>query len=281
MLSAPLSLLRLLTNRHCHHHLRPSCPTCSIFLPYPSGHNASTIYASDEQYGFSPQPQGVPGGVPPAPYKCPQCTNASHYFWGVSTIIIDWPLLLNESTLPRLGEQGFRYRLTRFDFATQAPYFLAGNSPDAGGSSGTSGVGAFSPSQRPERVTYDVMGADWTLEGVPVAGWTPAWKAPATAAVVIISVFAALLLLLLLKAQRQHYSLLRRMLPAKVISKLQSGSGMFVESFDCVSVLFSDIVSYTSMAAAMSPQQVVEMLNDLYKAYDGIVEEEGAYKVAP
>jgi class 3 adenylate cyclase len=79
------------------------------------------------------------------------------------------------------------------------------------------------------------------------------------------SVVSTTVLLLMLKAKRQHYMLLRKMLPKKVIRKLHRHGGMFVESFDNVTVLFSDIVSYTSMAATMEPITVVNMLNTVYR----------------
>jgi guanylate cyclase soluble subunit beta len=40
---------------------------------------------------------------------------------------------------------------------------------------------------------------------------------------------------------------------------------MFVESFDNVTILFSDIVSYTSLAASMEPLEIVTMLNRVYR----------------
>lgn len=69
----------------------------------------------------------------------------------------------------------------------------------------------------------------------------------------------------MLKAMRQHYTLLRKMLPKKVIRLLHSKGGMFVESFDNVTILFSDIVSYTSLAASMEPLHIVNMLNTVYR----------------
>jgi hypothetical protein len=48
------------------------------------------------------------------------------------------------------------------------------------------------------------------------------------------SVLATFLLLLMLKAKRQHYLLLCKMLPPKVIKRLHRQGGMFVESFSNV-----------------------------------------------
>ena len=44
---------------------------------------------------------------------------------------------------------------------------------------------------------------------------------------------------------------------------------MFVESFDNVTILFSDIVSYTSLAASLEPLEIVTMLNRVYRWASG------------
>jgi class 3 adenylate cyclase len=44
---------------------------------------------------------------------------------------------------------------------------------------------------------------------------------------------------------------------------------MFVESFTNVTILFSDICSYTTLAASVEPQDVVTMLNHVYRWVGG------------
>ena len=51
------------------------------------------------------------------------------------------------------------------------------------------------------------------------------------------------------------------------------------EKFDQVTVLFSDIVEFTSIAAACNPLDVVNMLNNLYHKFDVQTNEHGVYKV--
>ncbi|KAL3089465.1 hypothetical protein niasHT_029176 [Heterodera trifolii] len=73
--------------------------------------------------------------------------------------------------------------------------------------------------------------------------------------------------------------LLHQLLPPSIADQLIDGNPVQAESYDCVTIYFSDIVGFTSLSALSSPMQVVTLLNDLYLAFDGVVDNFQVYKV--
>ena len=69
------------------------------------------------------------------------------------------------------------------------------------------------------------------------------------------------------------------MFPEHVTQKLKHGEAVISEAHDCVTVLFSDIVGYTSMSTSVNTADVFDMLNKLYTAFDALSDKHGVYKV--
>uniref|UniRef100_W6NC84 guanylate cyclase n=1 Tax=Haemonchus contortus TaxID=6289 RepID=W6NC84_HAECO len=82
----------------------------------------------------------------------------------------------------------------------------------------------------------------------------------------------------LAEEQKKSDLLLYRMLPKQVADKLKLGQSVEPETFESVTVFFSDVVSFTTLAAKCNPMQVVSLLNDLYTIFDGIIDAHDVYK---
>ena len=78
------------------------------------------------------------------------------------------------------------------------------------------------------------------------------------------------------EAQRQ---LLYNTLPDKIADRLLSGAKIVADTFDNVSVLFLDVVEFTSISAKIPPGHLIHILNSVFGMCDDVAEKHGLTKV--
>jgi len=77
------------------------------------------------------------------------------------------------------------------------------------------------------------------------------------------------------KSQR----LLLNVLPQRIIDRLAAGETLIADGHDDVSVLFADIVDFTTISADTPPADLVRALNDLFTGFDAICDRAGVDKI--
>jgi class 3 adenylate cyclase len=99
--------------------------------------------------------------------------------------------------------------------------------------------------------------------------------------------FAAVLLLgeairtrrVLQQEEARSERLLLNVLPAPIAARLKQQEDVIADSFSDVTVLFADLVDFTQRSQRCSPEQVVQLLDDLFSAFDQLCRDQGLEKI--
>jgi guanylate cyclase len=102
------------------------------------------------------------------------------------------------------------------------------------------------------------------------------------------------------ETRKQADELLYRMIPKRVADRLRNGEPsislcevkksifkiiifiitfIFLQVYTSCTILFSDVIGFTSTCSRLSPMEVVSFLNEMYTKFDKVLENHNVYKV--
>jgi class 3 adenylate cyclase len=84
---------------------------------------------------------------------------------------------------------------------------------------------------------------------------------------------------LLLAEQDRSERLLLNVLPSPIAARLKQGEAVIADRFPEVTVLFADLAGYTARSDHSSPERLVQVLGDLFTAFDRLAQRHGLEKI--
>jgi len=83
-----------------------------------------------------------------------------------------------------------------------------------------------------------------------------------------------------LRAEKERSeALLLNILPRTIIERLRQGETVIADRIADATILFSDLVDFTALAAKLAPEQMVDLLGSLFSRFDAIAERLGLEKI--
>jgi class 3 adenylate cyclase len=83
----------------------------------------------------------------------------------------------------------------------------------------------------------------------------------------------------IVEEKKRAEELLNNILPSFIVDQLKNNTPVVPETFNAVTIMFSDIVGFQQLAATSNPQQIVNLLNDIYSTLDSVLAGYDVYKV--
>merc|ERR1711872_5620 len=83
------------------------------------------------------------------------------------------------------------------------------------------------------------------------------------------------------EVMKKSDDLISQMLPKSIADEMGKGktNEEICKAFECVTMLFSDIVTFTVICSKLKPIQVVQLLNNMYTLFDFLCVQNAVYKV--
>jgi class 3 adenylate cyclase len=73
--------------------------------------------------------------------------------------------------------------------------------------------------------------------------------------------------------REKHEALLRNILPGQIVTRLNNGEAVIADRVEEATILFADLVGFTEIASRLSPAALVDHLNRIFSAFDGLCQE--------
>jgi len=84
---------------------------------------------------------------------------------------------------------------------------------------------------------------------------------------------------LILIQRRKSEKLLLNVLPSKIAKRLKAKEHPIADHFDNASIIFIDIVGFTTLSSDADPKRVVSVLNDIFTIFDKLADKHGLEKI--
>ncbi|MBL8952812.1 MAG: response regulator [Myxococcaceae bacterium] len=81
------------------------------------------------------------------------------------------------------------------------------------------------------------------------------------------------------RERRRSQDLLLSILPGSIADRLKRGEKLIADRYEAATVLFSDLVAFTPLSSRLEAKQVVEILNDMFSAFDKLAGDAGVEKI--
>jgi adenylate cyclase len=79
--------------------------------------------------------------------------------------------------------------------------------------------------------------------------------------------------------QEKSEQLLLNILPKPIAERMKKGETNIADSYSDVTVLLADLVGFTALSAHIGPEQIVQLLNEIFSGFDLLAEKHGLEKI--